>query len=596
MGIEYLQSNLSGGELAPSLHARTDIAKYDQSVAIAKNMVIVPQGGMRRRPGLAKTKDGYYTSDLRLEPFVFNQKQKYLMIFRPGFIDIMKDGELLATGIVLPISTMEEIDELDIIQSADTVIITHETVNPMKLVRGTDEHNWTLSDIPLVIPPYDFGAGDEPVWSDARGWPGVCTFHGGRLWLAGSTQKPTSVWGSRINGFFDFTWSEVDTVVPEDHAVFDTIDTNEYNKIINIFTGRKLQVFTTGAEFVNTVDFPTPSGSSWQQQTGYGSKRVRPILIDGATLYVDSSKRTIRQFMFDFNEDGFVSNNITLLSSHLLTDIKALRAIKGTTLDVSDYVYAINTDGTVAVMNTLRSEGLLGWTHWETQGEFIDVCVLSKEVYFLVKRRGLYFIEKLEENTYTDHNVLEKGIKPTTNNIIDGYANIADGIDNIVDTDYTNNQPVNSITTDYKDIFLHTDFKVIADFSIMPDSEPISDGTNLNHFTITRDAYRLEVGLDFSTEVLTLPIGATLKSGSTIHKRKRVVKADINVLESLGVYAQDMQSPDRQFTVVLNEAPNRFSGFKEMYLLGYDRIVQIKITQKEPLPLLLRGIGFEIVY
>ena len=278
MGNEYLQSNLSGGELAPVLHARTDIAKYATAVADAKNMVIVPQGGMRRRPGLSKTTDGYYTESVRIEPFIFNQSQKYIMIFRPGFVDIMRDGLLVKTDVVLPFATMELITELDIIQSADTVIITHETKNPQKLVRGATDADWTLSSLSLTMPTNDFGAGDEPVWSDARGWPAVCTFHGGRLYMAGSTQKPTSVWGSRINGYFDFTWVETDGVIPDDHGIFDTIDVSEYNKITNIFSGRSLQLFTSGAEFINEIPFPTPANSSWRQQTGYGSKRLRPIL------------------------------------------------------------------------------------------------------------------------------------------------------------------------------------------------------------------------------------------------------------------------------------------------------------------------------
>jgi hypothetical protein len=75
MGQEFLQSNLSGGELAPALHARTDIDKYNNSVATAKNVVIVPQGGLRRRPGLAKLEGGYYADEVRIEPFIFNETQ-----------------------------------------------------------------------------------------------------------------------------------------------------------------------------------------------------------------------------------------------------------------------------------------------------------------------------------------------------------------------------------------------------------------------------------------------------------------------------------------------------------------------------------------
>ena len=47
----YLQSNFVSGEISPLLKGRVDINQYYQAVETAQNVVIVPQGGMRRRPG-----------------------------------------------------------------------------------------------------------------------------------------------------------------------------------------------------------------------------------------------------------------------------------------------------------------------------------------------------------------------------------------------------------------------------------------------------------------------------------------------------------------------------------------------------------------
>lgn len=596
MGVEYFQSNLTGGELAPTLHARTEIAKYGISLAVAENVVIVPQGGMRRRPGLQKIDDGKVATDARLEPFIFNKAQQYLLVFKPNEIVIFRDDAIVATVPSVIFSTQAMIDELDIIQSADTVIITHETINPRRLVRGATDADWTLSAITLVIPTNDFGAGAEPVWSDARGWPIACCFHTGRLWFAGSTQKPTSVWASKVNGYFDFTWVETDGSIPDDHGIFDTIDIGQYNKVTNIHSARGLQVFTTGAEFFNTVDIITPSASAWQAQTSYGSKGLRPLFIDGATLFVDSSGRNIREFVYSFDEDAHVSNSITLLASHLLKDIKSFASIKGTNLDISDYVYAVNSDGSLAVMNTLRNEGILGWTHWTTQGEFTDVAVVDKEVYFLVKREGEYFIEKVVENTYTDHHVLIDGEKPTVDNVVAVDDNAIHGLDNVVYTDPNTGTSVTSVTTNFDSIFNNTYFKTITDFSMQDDSKPILDSPGNNHFDLPRPAYRAEVGLDYKTTITTLPLAPPLNSGSTLHRRKRVVKAQINVYKSLGVYVRDIHAPDRRFTVALDNPAESTTGFKEVYLLGYNRLTQLEITQDNPLPMLVRGIGYELAY
>ena len=592
MGVEYLQSNLTAGELTPQLHARTDINKYNNGVAIAENMVILPHGGLRRRPGLSKITDTLVASDARMSPFVFNTDQKYIVLFRPGFVDIYRDGVAVATDIVSPYTTDAVIQEIDVIQSADSMIITHETVAPYKLLRMGSDTSWSLAAITFTNPPqFDFGAGSEAAWSATRGYPAVCTFHQNRLWLAGSTELPTTIWGSKVSGFFDFG---LGTSLADD-ALADTLDTDQYNKITNIFSGRQLQIFTTGGEFNNAAPIITPADSEWRKQTGYGSKRIRPILIDGATLYVDSSQRTIRQYLYDFNENNYVSLNLTLLSSHLVTDVIAMDAIKGTQYDVGDYVYVVNADGSCAVLNTMRNEEISGWTHWTTDGLFKDVVVLDKEVYFLVLRQGSYFIEKLNEDTYTDHNVIERGTAPTTDTIVMGGVPIVHDGDDIVYTDLTTGVPLTELVTDYNGAFSTTEFKVVADFSVQADA--LYEGTSgSNKFSLTRVAYRIEVGLNFKTRVVTLPVSSETQKGATLYRRKRIVKVDINVLESLGVYARNILSADRRFTVVLDEAPEPFTGFKEMYLLGYERLASIEVGQQEPLPFILRGLGTEIAY
>ena len=47
----FIQSSFVSGELSPLLKGRVDINQYYQAVETADNVVIVPQGGMKRRPG-----------------------------------------------------------------------------------------------------------------------------------------------------------------------------------------------------------------------------------------------------------------------------------------------------------------------------------------------------------------------------------------------------------------------------------------------------------------------------------------------------------------------------------------------------------------
>jgi len=196
------------------------------------------------------------------------------------------------------------------------------------------------------------------------------------------------------------------------------------------------------------------------------------------------------------------------------------------------------------------------------------MCVVGKETYFTVLREGHYYIERIDPNLYTDHAVIKDGVFPDSHNVVHGLDNVIFNTSNVIWTNTSTGTPVTDIITNYSDAFVNTRFKVIADFSIMPDAK--YEGTDKdNKFTITRDAYRIEVGLNFETNIVTLPINQSTQSGQSFFKRKRVVKVDISVQDTLGVQANDLTAPDRSFIVVLDDAPELYTGFREMYLLGY---------------------------
>lgn len=49
----YRQANFTAGELDPSCLGRRDLKPYAAALAVAENMLPIPQGPIRRRPGLA---------------------------------------------------------------------------------------------------------------------------------------------------------------------------------------------------------------------------------------------------------------------------------------------------------------------------------------------------------------------------------------------------------------------------------------------------------------------------------------------------------------------------------------------------------------
>lgn len=163
MRIVRYQTNFSSGELDPLLRARSDLAQYQNGLERAKNVIVQPQGGIRRRDGLRFLHDFTGFTEFKLIPFEFSTADSYLLVFVPDRIYVFKDGVLqtningsgnnylASTGI-----TSAMLDELNYTQSVDTLILCHEDLQTKRLVRNSDT-SWTLENLPFDrIPKYAY--------------------------------------------------------------------------------------------------------------------------------------------------------------------------------------------------------------------------------------------------------------------------------------------------------------------------------------------------------------------------------------------------------------------------------------------------------
>ena len=90
---QVIQRNFTGGELAPAMRSRTDLAKYTNGVALAENVIIRAHGGLYSRPGTRFIGSIYNSSQrARLIPFSFNTEQTYVLVFEHGQMRVIKDG------------------------------------------------------------------------------------------------------------------------------------------------------------------------------------------------------------------------------------------------------------------------------------------------------------------------------------------------------------------------------------------------------------------------------------------------------------------------------------------------------------------------
>ncbi|MFJ3117823.1 hypothetical protein ACIPI6_14910 [Pseudomonas protegens] len=166
---QMIQPSFSAGEMAPSTFGRVDLARYYTGLRTCSNFMVMPEGGVRNRPGfkfLAETKISARKS--RLIPFQFSTEQTYAIEFGHLYIRFFTNGGALVSGpAVYEISTTyqeQHLFELNFTQSADVLTIVHPSYAPMELKRLAPT-NWTLTAIsftPSITAPTGLTASPRP--------------------------------------------------------------------------------------------------------------------------------------------------------------------------------------------------------------------------------------------------------------------------------------------------------------------------------------------------------------------------------------------------------------------------------------------------
>ena len=644
-----LQTNFTTGEIDPLLTSRIDINQYYNGLDKARNVLIQPQGGVVRRPGLeyvdtipsaANPQNG-----CRLVPFEFSTSQSYMLLFVNNRMYIYKNKVLVtninASGNDYLTTTISSsyITFMDYAQSADTLIVVHEDMQPKQITRGASDSTWTISDITFeYIPQYaftisttngshnltpsevdgnitittsggTFSASDvgqyveandgigrarivnfvsssevdaiveipffntdaisagswfiergyENTWSASKGWPRTVTFHQGRLYFGGSKSRPNTIFASRVARFFDFNPGET----LDDDAIVATLATDSVNAITGLFAGRDLQIFTKGGEFFisqASLDPITPNNIVVSTATRRGAKEgIKPVGAESGTLFIQRAGKALREFLFSDVELSYISNNISLLSSHLLKSPSDMALRKATSTDDGDLLLIVNgQDGSLATYSILRGQNVIAPSLCTVDGTFEKVAVDVDTIYFVVKRTingsTVYYIEAFNDDNTTDSNVLLIGASLPGTTTVTGLNHLEGKTVKVIADDVMQNE------------------KVVSSGQIIIDSVPT--------------AY-IEIGLDYIPEIKTLPVELKLSSGNIIAQRKRIVEATANMY-----LTQNLTLNGNDFIFTAGEF---YTGLKRRKpMLGYDKKGQMTFSQSEPLFFTLLGIEFKV--
>ena len=335
------------------MQGRTDFQKYFNAATRIENFVVLPHGPVTRRPGTyfaAEVKTS--TQKTRLIPFTFSTEQAYILEFGNGYIRFYKDdGQIQSSGSAYEISSPyleAELFDIKFAQSADVMYLVHPS-HPVKKLSRTGHTSWTLNTV-------SFSGSPSPGISGSNNRPSTVTFFEQRLVFAGTNNNPQTIWFSKAGDYENFT-----TGTNDDDAMIYTIASNQVNAIQAMKATRTLIVMTTGGEYAVSAGSGiaiTPTKISIVKQSNYGSSGVDALSIGNATIFLQRAKRKIRELAYNFDSDGYVAPDLTILADH----------ISETGIIQMDYqqepysvVWGVRNDGVLVGLTYNRLENVVAW-------------------------------------------------------------------------------------------------------------------------------------------------------------------------------------------------------------------------------------------
>ena len=193
-------------------------------------------------------------------------------------------------------------------------------------------------------------------FSDTNGFPSSVSFFEQRLVFAATNDQPQTIFFSKSGDYENMAAG-----VNDDDAMVYTIASNQVNAIKAMKATRTLIVMTTGGEYSvssGNASAITPTNISIVKQSNYGSASVDALSIGNATIFLQRAKRKIRELAYNFDTDGYVAPDLTILSNHITETGVVQMDYQQEPYSV---VWAARTDGILSGLTYNRLENVVAW-------------------------------------------------------------------------------------------------------------------------------------------------------------------------------------------------------------------------------------------
>jgi len=417
-------------------------------------------------------------------------------------------------------------------------------------------------------------------FSNTTGHATCVTFFEQRLVFAGTKSQPQTLFFSKSGDYENMDENRSGTV-SDDDAIIYTIASNQVNAIRFMTATRTLIVGTAGGEFAvsggGTDVAITPTNILIKKQSNHGAANLDAIAVGNVTLFLQRAKRKIRELAYNFDVDGYLAPDMTILAEHISESGITQMAYQQ---EPNQIIWCVRTDGQLIALTYQREQQVVAWHRHIFGGSFSTGNAVCESVAAL----------PTDDNEYQIWVIIKRTINGVTKRYVE-YLHTFD-FDETDNTDFNfldsqlsySGSPVTSISG-----LSHLEGQtvaILADGATHPRKTVTSGSISLD-----RSASKVKVGLPYTSLLQTMRLDAGSQDGTSQGKTKRIFDITLRIYESIGIeVGPDLNNmeriPFRSSATLMDQAIPVFTGDKEIEFRGnYETDGYVYVRQDQPLPL-----------
>lgn len=430
-------------------------------------------------------------------------------------------------------------------------------------------------------------------WYD-NNYPWAVSFYERRQVYGGSNAQPNMVWFSKINDSTDFRTIESDGTVLDTTGI--TYPLGSSSSVIRWFLSSTTLLIGTEAgewqirpnELQSAV---TSTNIRINEETAIGSI-IPASRIGPSTFFTNSSGRIFSEFVYELQQQRFVTKTTTKLVPDLFLDsgITAF-AYQQSPRSV---IWLLNESGKLFSLTYRQEDDYYAWsTHTTPDGVFTDLVVLPKsspvnkedQLFVVVERSGVRTLEALSE-VFTDDE--SDNFKPNLSYLDSSvrYPSVGYLAQETI--------PVPEHLQGHATIDTVIDGVYLGALNVVDNLVQLPDGISCNRYAL--------IGIKYAGEIQPMPLAFEGFGGTIYGEDIRVAEIKLYLYKSMGY---DITLGDNTDSVrgigsssdTMGESPALFTGFTDRKLHTtsvYNTSNDPIIRQLEPYPLNIVSINYKI--